>query len=143
MVQQTWIDRNLETMMDYLEFYNCSDAKPLHQAVSEILKFYRKHNIDLLKEVLALSGAGDEILHSFNKGEAIFLFNKKQKDLNIVRQQTVGGPSLVFSRPDKVQVSLIANQHVRSIVGYDANALYLHAIGRNSPCGPFTTYKLN
>ena len=28
-------------------------------------------------------------------------------------------------------------------VGYDANALFMYAIGANVPCGPFSTYKLN
>ncbi len=95
----------------------------------------------MLKEVLTLSGAANKILHSFNKGEAVFLFSEKQKDLfKLVRQQIVGGPSLVFSRHEKVGESIVGNCLVQSTVGYDANALYLYAIGVNIPTGPFTTY---
>ncbi len=116
----------------------------LHEAISETLKFFRKHDIDLLKEVLTLSGAANKILQSFRKVVAVFLFPEKQKDLyKLVRQQIVGGPSLVFSRHEKVGESIVDNNLVQSIVGCDANALYLYAIGVNIPTGPFTTYKRN
>ncbi len=87
-----------------------------------------------------------KILHGFNKGKAIFLFPSKQKDLyQLVRQQIVGGPSLVFSRHEKVGGSVTGSEYttVVSNVGYDANALYLFALGGNIPTGAYTTYRLN
>ena len=97
------------------------DVEPLHQAVTKLLLFYQEHGIDLLKEVLTLSGAANKILHSFNTGEAIFLFPGTQKALyQQVRKQIVGGPSLVFSRSEKAGVTTIGAEtpeFVQSIVG--------------------------
>ena len=60
-----------------------------------------------------------------------------------VRNNIVGGPSIVFSRYEKVNETAINDEIVKSIVGYDANALYLSAIGGNMPTGPLTHYVCN
>lgn len=107
-----------------------------------MVDFYEQHSIDLLKETLTLSGAANKILHRSNKGEGIFLFNFKNKDLyQKVRDNVVGGPSIVFSRYEKVNETSIDDVKVKSIVGYDANALYLSGIGGNMPTGPLTRYE--
>ena len=122
-------------MMDYLQFYNNLDVYPLHKAVPKMVQFYEQHSIDLLKETLTLSGAANKILHRSNKSEGIFLFNQKTKDLyQSVRNNIVGGPSIVFSRYRK-PMKLINDEKVKAIVGYDANALYLSAIVGNMPTG--------
>ena len=94
-----------------------------------------------------MSGAANKILHRFNRVKAIFRFGEKHKNLyDLVLKQVVGGPSLVFSRYEKVNKSFIGedeNNLVKSIVGYDANALYLHANCENIPTGPYTVYKPN
>ena len=98
----------------------------------------------MLKETLTLSGAANEILIRSNKSEGIFLFNYKNKDLyQSVRNNIVGGPSIVFSRYEKTNETAINDEKVKSIVGYDANALFLSAIGGNMPTGPLTHYVCN
>ena len=78
-------------MMEYLQYYNNHGVYPLHKAVNKMAQFYEEHSIDLLKETLTLSGAANEILHRSNKGEGLFLFNHKYKDLcQSVRKNIVG-----------------------------------------------------
>ena len=102
-IKQTWDHEGFQTMMDYLQYYNKLDVYPLHKAVTKMARFYEQHSIDLLKETLTLSGAANKILHRSNKGEGIFLFNYKDKDLyQSVRNNIVGGPSIVFSRYEKL-----------------------------------------
>ena len=60
-----------------------------------------------------------------------------------VRNNIVGGPSIVFSRSEKTNETVINDEKVKSIVGYDANALYFSAIGGNMPTGPLTHYVCN
>ena len=98
-IKQTWEHEGFQTMMDYLQYYNNLDVYALHKAVTKMARFYEQHSIDLLKETLTLSGAANKISHRSNKGEGIFLFKYKHKDLyQSVRNNVVGGPSIVFSR---------------------------------------------
>ena len=43
----------------------------------------------------------------------------------------------------KTNETVINDEKVKSIVSYDANALYLSAIGGNMPTGPLTNYVCN
>ena len=118
-IKQTWNHEGFQTMMEYLQYYNL-DVYPLHKAVTKMARFYEQHSIDLLKETLTLSGAANKILHRSNKGEGIFLFNYKDKDLyQSVRNNIVGGPSIVFSRYEKTNEIVINDEKVC----YDVNAL--------------------
>ena len=72
------------------------------------------------------------------------MFNYKDKELlQSVRNKIVGGPSIVFSRYKKTKETVLYDEKVKSLVGYDANALYLSAIGINMPTGPLTHYVCN
>ncbi len=57
MIKKVWKDQNFRSMADYLEYYNCLDVKPLHETMEKMIRFYAQHRIDLLREVLTLSGA--------------------------------------------------------------------------------------
>ena len=77
-------------------------------------RFFEQHSIDLLKETPTLSGAANKILHRSNKGEDIFLFNYKNKDLyQSVRNNIVGGPSIVFVRYEKINETVINDEKVK------------------------------
>ena len=49
----------------------------------------------------------------------------------------------MFSRYEKIIETAINDEIVKSIVGYDVNALYLSAIGGNMPTGLLTHYVCN
>ena len=67
----------------------------------------------------------------------VLFFNFKNKELyQSVRGNIVGGPSIVFSHYEKVNQTVIDDANVNSILGYDADALYLPAIGSNMPTDP-------
>ena len=72
---------------------------------------------------MTLSVAANKIFHRFNCGVAIFGLDKKPEDsYNLLQKNIVGGPSFVGEDE---------NSFVKSIVGYDDNALYLSAVGGN------------
>ena len=49
----------------------------------------------------------------------------------------------MFSCYEKTNETAINDEKVKSIVGYDANALYLSAIGGNMSTGPLSHYVWN
>ena len=54
------------------------------------------------------------------------------------KQNILGGPSIIFNQYHETGKTLIRNnpnKPCQKIIGYDANALYLWAIGQNFPAG--------
>ena len=73
------------------------------------------------------------------------LFSNTNKDIHsLFRSNLVGDPSIIFHRYHEAGVTHLRNENgkiVRSIVGYDANALYLKCITENMPTGTPTIYR--
>ena len=65
------------------------------------------------------------------------LFNQHHSHLHdLIRNGITGGPSLICHRHHEVNVTSIRQSlPCRSIVGYDANALYLWSISQLMPTG--------
>ncbi|GFO27004.1 hypothetical protein PoB_005350900 [Plakobranchus ocellatus] len=65
------------------------------------------------------------------------LIREKDKDLHEeLRKQIVGGPSIVFHRYHEKGITKLRGESgkaVQSLVGYDANSLYLWAISQEMP----------
>ncbi len=73
------------------------------------------------------------------EGAEFALFDKSNKDLyETISDNIVGGPSLIFTRHHEAGETLIrGDKPCQRIVGFDANALYLWAIGQPMPEGIF------
>ncbi|GMF65996.1 unnamed protein product [Phytophthora lilii] len=57
-----------------------------------------------------------------------------------MKANIAGGPSIIFNRYAKRNETKIRGGKVcKKIIGYDANALYLWALGNEMPCGRLTT----
>ena len=57
-----------------------------------------------------------------------------------IKQNVVGGPSIIFTWEAEVRRTFIRNDPsfpCRNIVGYDANALYLDCMDKDQPCGGY------
>ena len=68
------------------------------------------------------------------------VFNQTDKDLHhLVKDNIVGGPAIISHRYHEKNVTNIrAGETCRSVIGYDANALYLWALVQDMPCGWYT-----
>ena len=68
------------------------------------------------------------------------VFNQTNSDLHeLVKDNIVGGPAIIFHRYHETGVTKIrGGEPCRSIVGYDANALYLWALMQEMPTGWYT-----
>ena len=135
--QVAWRDNGMTTLRDFLVWYNNRDVVPFLQAIDRQFAFYQQRGIDMFKQGISVPGL--TLLYLFNdlpEKTYFTLFKEKNKDLqHLVKDHVVSGPSLVFHRyHEKGVTTLRQNEYgetarpCRSIVGYDANALYLWSL---------------
>ena len=71
-------------------------------------------------------------------------FTETDKDLlQKIREDMIGGPSIVFTRKTVVDENFIRNSenNFKSIVGIDASQLYLHSMCQPMPTGLYTRWE--
>ena len=140
--QAVWRDNGMKTLREYLIWYNNRDVTPFLQAIDKQFAFYRDRDIDMFKDGISVPGLS--LLHLFNDlpNDTYFVtFNRTNSDLHqLVKDNIVGGPAIIFHRYHEKNVTQIrgGGEMCRSIVGYDANALYLWAIMQDLPTGWYT-----
>ena len=133
-----WRDNGMKTMHDFLVWYNNRDVEPFLQAIHKLFAFYQQQNIDMFKDGISVPGL--TLLYLFNdlpSNTFFTVFNKTNSDLHqLVKDNIVGGPAIIFHRYHEKNVTKIRGEETcRSIVGYDANALYLWALMQDMPTG--------
>ena len=111
------------------------------QAIENMKEFYQNIRIDFIHQAISIPGVAMRVcFNSITDPAAEFhLFNPKNKDIyRLFKENIVGGPSIIFNRYHEADKTFIRNnpsKPCRKIIGYDANALYLWAIGQEFPAG--------
>ena len=140
--QAVWHDNQMTTMRDYLIWYNNRDVTPFLEAISKQFAFYRDRDIDMFKDGISVPGLTLLYLFTDLPSKTYFVtFNRTNSDLHkLVKDNIVGGPAIIFHRYHEKDVTKIrgGGETCRSIVGYDANALYMWAIIQDMPTGWYT-----
>ena len=111
------------------------------QAIENMNEFYKNIHIDFIHQAISIPGVAMRV--SFNSitdpAAEFHLFNAKNKDVyRLFKENIVGGPSIIFNRYHEAGKTFIRNdpnKACQKIIGYDANALYLWAIGQDFPAG--------
>ena len=139
--QAVWRDNGMKTMHDFLVWYNNRDVVPFLDAIDKQFAFYKQQNIDMFKDGVSVPGL--TMLYLFNEfpSNTFFtVFNQTNSDLHLlVKDNIVGGPAIIFHRYHEKDITKIRGEETcRSIVGYDANALYLWALMQDMPTGWYT-----
>ena len=139
--QAVWRHDEMTTMREYLVWYNNRDVTPFLEAIDKQAAFYRDRDIDMFKDGISVPGLS--LLYMFNdlSPDTNFVtFNKANSDLHhLVKDNIVGGPAIIFHRYHEKDITKIRGEETcRSIVGYDANALYLWALMQDMPTGGYT-----
>ena len=136
-----WTEHDMTTMLDYLRFYNTSDVEPMLVAVERMMEFYRERNICMLSDGISLPGLCSRYLFKNLPPTTFFsTFDDGNRDLYMrLREEVCGRPALVFTRYAEAGVTNITpGPHqqplqCKSILGLDANSLYLSAIAKPMP----------
>ena len=140
-LQQLWDENQWSTFADYLKWYNDLDVTPMIQAIENMNVFYKNIRIDFIHQAISIPGVAIRVcFNSIADPAAEFhLFNPKNKNIyHLFKENIVGGPSIIFNRyheAGKTYIRNNPNKPCQKIIGYDANALYLWAIGQNFPAG--------
>ena len=139
--QAVWRDNGMKTMHDFLVWYNNRDVVPFLDAIDKQFAFYKQQNIDMFKDGVSVPEL--TLLYLFNElpSNTFFtVFNQTNSDLHLlVKDNIVGGPAIIFHRYHEKDITKIRGEETcRSIVGYDANALYLWALMQDMPTGWYT-----
>jgi hypothetical protein len=145
-----WTEQGMQTIRDFLVWYNNLDVEPFVIAVKKMLDFWREREIDMFKDGVSVPGLTMKYLFSFLDGKTYFsLFNEKNKDLyDMFKNNNTGGPSIIFHRYHEAGKTKIREVELQGkgiepktcnkVLGYDANALYLGAIMQDMPTGSYT-----
>jgi hypothetical protein len=138
--KEVWNTNNMTTMMDFLRWYNNCDVVPMVEALDKMFVFYRDKGLDMFKDAISLPGLAYKMLLSCTE-EKFSLFKEEDKELfYLLKRNIVGGPSIIFHRYHEVDKTRIRGGKVcKKVLGYDANALYLGAIGEVMPVGDYGT----
>ena len=144
--QRVWQENNMTSFRDYLEWYNGLDVDPFMEALGKQFGFYKGElHLDMFKDGISVPGLTLKYLfNTIDPTETTFtLFDKYNSDVHdLIKEWNVGGPSIVFNRYQEAGVTKI-NEHLygaaaklcESVVGYDANSLYLACLMEEMPTG--------
>ena len=103
--------------------------------MQKMLVFYHKKGIDMWKLGCTLPNLANICLHKSTSAK-FYPFTESDKDLlQKIREDTVDGPSIVFTRKAVVDETFIRNSEnvCKSIVGIDASQLYPYSMCQPMP----------
>ena len=128
---------------DFLKWYNKKDAVPTLEAMKSMIEFYHIKGIDMLKLGLTLPNLANNRLHKSTDSN-FYPFTEQDRDLlEKIREDMVGGPSIVFTRKAVVDELFIrkSSNLCKSIVDIDASQFYLFSMCQPMPTGLYTQWE--
>ena len=106
--QQVWKEENMSTFKDYLVWYNNRDVAPFMDALQKQFNFYVQLGLDMFKDGLSVPGLTLKYLFMTCEDTIFTLFDHCNKNLHdLVRENMVGGPSIIFHRYHEVGITKI------------------------------------
>ena len=110
--------------------------------MQKMIEFYLHKEIDMLKLGCTLPNLANICLHKSTDSK-FYPFTESDKDLlEKIREDMVGGPSIVFTRKAVVDETFIrkSTNLCESIVGIDASPLYSYSMCQPMPTGLYTRW---
>ena len=132
----------MSSFKDFLRWYNKKDVVPTLEAMQKMIVFHDDKNIDMLKLGCTLPNLANICLHKATDAK-FYPFTEGDKDLlEKIREDVVGGPSIVFTRKAVVDETFIrkSTNLCKSIVGIDASQLYPYSMCQAMPTGLSTRW---
>ena len=123
------------TFEDFLRWYN--NFVPTLEAMQKTIVFYHKKGFDVLKLGCTLPNLAGICVRKSTSAK-FYPFTETDKDLlQKIREDMVGGPSIVFTRKAVVDETFIRKSEniCKTIVGIDASQLYPYSMCQPMPTG--------
>jgi len=123
----------MKTFRDFLVWYNNKDVYPFIQAIAvQSAMYFDTFGLNFLKDGLSVSGLTLRYLFKSLPSNVFFsLTNNQNGDFHaLMRDQIVGGPSIVYHRYHEKGKTRIRDgpNMAQTLLGWDANSLYLSAL---------------
>ena len=133
---QIWKELNMQTLKDFLIWYNLKDVHPLLKLIERMSKeFHSSLKIDIFKEAISIPGLTLKyLMKTIPRTVHLSLIDKRHKDLHdIYRSNICGGPAMILRRYHEKDITLIRNKthKVKKIWSYDCSSLYLFCLMKN------------
>ena len=142
-LQSVWENHNMQYFSDFLKWYNNKDVVPTLEAMQKMIEFYHNNGIDMLKLGCTLPNLANICLHKSTDSK-FYPFTESDKDLlEKIREDMVGGPSIVFTRKAVVDETFKrkSSNLCKPIVGIDASQLYHYSMCQPMLTGLFTQWE--
>ena len=141
-LRSIWVSEGMKSFKDFLMWYNNKDFVPTLEAMQKMIEVYHQKEIDMLKLGCTLLKLANICLNKSTDSE-FYSFTESDKDLlEKVREDTVGGPSIVFTRKAVVDETFIrkSTNLCKSIIGIDASQLYPYSMCQSMPTELYTRW---
>ena len=135
-----WNHEKMCTFKDFLRWYNNKNVDPTLETMQKMLAFHHRNGIDMLKLGCTLPNLANICLHKSTSAN-FYPFTGTDKDLlQKIREDMVGGPSVVFTRKAVVDETFIqySRNICKSLVGIGASQLYPYSMCQPMPTGLYT-----
>ena len=142
-LQSVWENNNMQHFSDFLKWYNNKDVVPTLEAMQKMIDFYHNKGIDMLKLGSRLPNLANFCLRKSTDSK-FYPFTESDNDLpEKIRENMVGGPSIVFTRKAVVDETFIrkSSNLCKSILGIDANQLYPYSMCQPMPTELYTRWE--
>ena len=132
----------MQFFSDFLKWHNNKGVVPTLEAIQKMIEFYHNKGIDMLKLGCTLPNSANICFHksTYSKFDT---FTESDNDLlEKIREDMVGGPSIVFTRKAVVDETFIrkSSKLCKSIVGIDVSQLYPYSMCQPMPTGLYTRW---
>ena len=144
-LQQIWKQEQMSSFKDFLRWYNNKDFVPTLKGMQKMIAFYHDKDIDKSKLGCTLPNLANICLHKSTDAK-FYPFREGDKDfLEKIRQDVVGGRSIVFTHEAVVDETFIrkSTKICKSIVGIDASQLYPYSMCQLMPAGLYTRWGID
>ena len=141
-LRSIWVSEEMNFFKDFLMWYNDKDVVPTLEAMQKMIGFYHQKEIGMSKLGGTLPSLANICLHKSTDSK-IYLFTESDKVLlEKIREDMVGGLSIVFTRKAVVGENFIrkSTNLCKSIVGIDASQLYPYSMCQPMPTGLYTRW---
>ena len=106
-LQNVCENNKMQYFSDFLKWYNIKDVVPTLEAMQKMIEFYHNKGLDMLKHGCKLSDLANICLHKSTVSKFSPSAESHEDLLEKIREDMVGGPSIVFTRKAVVDETFI------------------------------------
>ena len=128
--EKVFKEQGMKTFGDFVKYYNNHDVIGMVEGIEKMQKVYRDQRLDMFKDAVSLPRLTQKQIFRPLGDNYFTTFSKKHDYIyKELREGIVGGPSIVFTRMQERNVTLINGNLCKWIQGFDCNSMYLWCMG--------------